>query len=137
MSDLTLFTDTTTPAAAPPAAAGVTTPFVHGAAIISSVETAWREIRRRFTGVPGTSVTVPPTVGAQDLTECTARRTGRRFERDGHLIMELQVSSGTLGLGATRPGRSGRFGPYGSDTGAEGDERDQAPAEPAEDVPGR
>jgi hypothetical protein len=93
VTDLTLFTDTTPPGA------GVTAPVVHGAVIISAVETAWREIRRRFTGVPDISVTVPPTASAQDPTKCAALRTGRRFVRDGHLAMELQVSSGTLGLG--------------------------------------
>ncbi|MGW0604083.1 hypothetical protein [Streptomyces sp. NPDC002640] len=98
MTDLTLFTDTNSPAAAPPAA-GVTAPVVHGAVIISAVETAWREIRRRYTDVPDISLTVPPTAGALDPTNCTALRTGRHFERDGHLTMELQVSSGTLGLG--------------------------------------
>ncbi|MGW4025743.1 MULTISPECIES: hypothetical protein [unclassified Streptomyces] len=95
MSDLTLFTDTSSP----PTAGGVTVPVVHGAVIISAVETAWREIRRRFTGVPDISVTVPPPAGAQDPTKCTALRTGRRFVREGHLTLELQVSSDTLGLG--------------------------------------
>jgi len=100
VNDLTLFTDTAPPAeAAPPSAPYATAPVVHGAVIISAVETAWREIRRRFAGVPDISVTVPPTSGAQDPTKCTALRTGRRFVRDGHLTMELQVSSGTLRLG--------------------------------------
>ncbi|MFC9125693.1 hypothetical protein ACFT4A_02455 [Streptomyces sp. NPDC057099] len=94
MSDLTLFTDTTPP----PTAGGVTAPVVYGAVIISAVETTWREIRHRFTGIPDLSVTVPPPASAQDATKCTALRTGRRFVRDGHLTMELQVSSGTLGL---------------------------------------
>ncbi|QFR02568.1 hypothetical protein F9278_15125 [Streptomyces phaeolivaceus] len=76
-----------------------TAPVVHGAVIISAIETAWREIRRRFDGVPDICVTTPPTTGAQDPTKCTALRTGRRFERYGHLTMQLQVSSGTLGLG--------------------------------------
>ncbi|KUM95744.1 hypothetical protein AQI95_43055 [Streptomyces yokosukanensis] len=101
MSDLTLFTDTDPAAPVPPAPApaDTTASVVHGAVIISAVETAWREIRCRFDGVPDISVTVPPTVTAQDPTKCTALRTGRRFERDGHLTMELQVSSATLGLG--------------------------------------
>ncbi|GHH54743.1 hypothetical protein [Streptomyces candidus] len=93
MNDLTLFVDNPTAPAAEPAS------VVHGAVIISAVETAWREIRCRFDGVPDISVTTPPTAGAQDPTKCSALRTGRRFVRDGHLTMELQVSSGTLGLG--------------------------------------
>ncbi|MYT21247.1 hypothetical protein GTW69_13260 [Streptomyces sp. SID7760] len=76
-----------------------TASVVHGAVIISAIETAWREIRRRFGDVPDISVTTPPTAGAQDPTKCAALRTGRRFVRDGHLAMELQISSGTLGLG--------------------------------------
>ncbi|MFB7090804.1 hypothetical protein [Streptomyces sp. NPDC056296] len=94
MTDLTLFTGTPTASEEPPSSP--TAPVVHGAVIISAIETAWREIRRRFTDI---SVTVPPTVGAQDPTKCAALRTGRRFVRDGHLTMELQISSGTLGLG--------------------------------------
>ncbi|WP_257132922.1 hypothetical protein [Streptomyces sp. ms184] len=66
---------------------------------LSAVETGWREIRRRFTDVPDISVTVPPTAGAQDPTKCTAQRTGRHFVRNGQPTMELQISSGTLGLG--------------------------------------
>ncbi|WP_331759224.1 hypothetical protein [Streptomyces anulatus] len=77
----------------------VTAPVVHGTIILSAVETAWNEIRRRFTDVPGISVTVPPTAGPQDPTKCTALRTGRHFIRNGQPTMELQVSSGTLGLG--------------------------------------
>ncbi|MEU5136956.1 hypothetical protein [Streptomyces californicus] len=76
-----------------------TASVVHGAVIISAIETAWREIQRRFDDVPDISVTTPPTIGAQNPTKCAALRTGRRFVRDGHLVMELQVSSGTLGLG--------------------------------------
>ncbi|MFH8520159.1 hypothetical protein ACH4CE_34785 [Streptomyces gelaticus] len=98
MNDLTLFTDTPVVTAAP-SADGATATVVHGAVIISAVETAWREIRCRFAGVPDISVTVPPAAGAQDPTKCTALRTGRRFKRDGHMTMELQVSSGTLGVG--------------------------------------
>ncbi|MFF9432045.1 hypothetical protein [Streptomyces sp. NPDC014746] len=98
MSDLTLFADISAATAAetplPPTAS-----VVHGAVIISAIETAWQEIRRRFEGVPDISVTTPPTAGAQDPTKCTALRTGRRFVRNGHLTMKLQVSSGTLGLG--------------------------------------
>ncbi|MDX2407358.1 hypothetical protein NJO91_30060 [Streptomyces microflavus] len=97
MSDQTHVTSTTPLATA--AAAEVTAPVVHGAVILSAVETAWREIRHRFTDVPDISVTVPPTAGAQDLTKCTALRTGRHFIRNGQPTMELQVSSGTLGLG--------------------------------------
>ncbi|MFB8441219.1 hypothetical protein ACFC7A_19455 [Streptomyces niveus] len=98
MSDLALFADTpTAPAAEPPLSP--TASVVHGAVIISAIETAWREIRRRFDGVPDVSVTTPPTADAQDPTKCTALRTGRRFVRDGHLTMELQVPAGTLGLG--------------------------------------
>ncbi|MFD5752463.1 hypothetical protein [Streptomyces sp. NPDC127033] len=41
----------------------------------------------------------PPTAAAQDPTKCAALRTGWRFERDGYLTMELQVSSATLGIG--------------------------------------
>ncbi|MFD7915110.1 hypothetical protein ACFV30_31055 [Streptomyces sp. NPDC059752] len=95
MTDLTLFKDTLSAPTVPSTTASV----VHGAAIISAIETAWREIRRRFDGVPDISVTTPPTAGAQDPTKCGALRTERRFVRDGHLTMELQVSSGTLGLG--------------------------------------
>ncbi|MER5615872.1 hypothetical protein [Streptomyces sp. NPDC002215] len=50
--------------------------------IISAVETAWREIRCRFAGVPDISVTVPPAAGAQDPTKCTALRTGRRLDTE-------------------------------------------------------
>lgn len=95
MTDLTLFT--VTPSAAPPPAGGVTAPVVRGAVIISAVETAWREIRRRFVDVPDIFIVVPPTAGAQDPTKCTALRTGCRFVRDRHLAMEIQGSSGTLG----------------------------------------
>ncbi|MFE3380245.1 hypothetical protein [Streptomyces anulatus] len=98
MSDLTLFADTPTATAAQPPLSP-TASVVHGAVIISAIETAWREIRRRFDGAPDISVTTPPTAGAQDPTKCTALRTGRRFVDDGHLTMELQVPSGTLGLG--------------------------------------
>ncbi|MGW0670674.1 hypothetical protein [Streptomyces sp. NPDC002746] len=97
MSDLTLFADA--PAAPVEPTPCPTASVVHGAVIISAIETAWREIRHRFDGVPDISVTTPPAAGAQDPTKCTALRTGRRFVRDGHLTMELQVSSGTLGLG--------------------------------------
>ncbi|MGW0670688.1 hypothetical protein [Streptomyces sp. NPDC002746] len=97
MSTQTHITDTTQRATA--AAAGVTAPVVHGAVILSAVETAWREIRRRFIDVPDVSVTVPPTTGPQDPTKCTALRTGRHFIRNGQPTMELQVSSGTLGVG--------------------------------------
>ncbi|WP_326759197.1 hypothetical protein OHB35_15600 [Streptomyces phaeochromogenes] len=97
LNDLTLFADTPTiPAGLPPSPTGS---VVHGAVIISAIETTWREIRHRFDGVPDISVTIPPTAGAQDPTKCTALRTGRRFVRDGHLPMELQVSSAALALG--------------------------------------
>ncbi|AEM88636.1 hypothetical protein [Streptomyces violaceusniger] len=96
MTDLALFAETSQPKEP---ARPATAPVVHGAVIISAVETAWKEIRRRYDGVPDISVTTPPTAGAQDPTKCTALRTGRRFIRDGRLTMELQVSSGTLGLG--------------------------------------
>ncbi|MFZ3562707.1 hypothetical protein ACOKM5_42995 [Streptomyces sp. BH097] len=98
MSDLTLFAGAPAAPAAEPALSA-TASVVHGAVIISAIETAWREIQRRFDGVPDISVTTPPTAGVQDPTKCTALRTSRRFVRDEHLTMELQVSSGTLGLG--------------------------------------
>ncbi|MEU9061740.1 hypothetical protein AB0D13_23475 [Streptomyces sp. NPDC048430] len=97
MTDLTLFTDN--PGAQEEPTGAPTASVVHGAVIISAIETVWREIGRRFGDVPDISVTTPPTPGAQDPTKCAALRTGRRFVRDGHLTMELQVSSGTLGLG--------------------------------------
>lgn len=114
MSDLTLFADTgpVVPSAAVPDStpsptsartegghAGVTVSVVHGAVIISAVESAWREIRRRFDGVPDICVTVPAAAVAQDPAKCTTLRTDRRFERGGHLTMELQVASATLGRG--------------------------------------
>ncbi|MCX4826158.1 hypothetical protein OG883_41545 [Streptomyces sp. NBC_01142] len=98
MNDLTLFGETAadhTTAEDRPA----TAPVVHGAVLISAVETAWKEIRRRFASVPDVSVTTPPTAGAQDPTTCSALRTGRHFDRDGTLTIELQVTSGTLGHG--------------------------------------
>lgn len=97
MSDLTLFADIPTIPAGPPAS--LTASVVHGAVIISAIETAWREIRNRFDGVPDISVTTPPSADTQDPTKCAALRTGRRFVRDGHLTMELQVSSAALALG--------------------------------------
>lgn len=101
MSDLTLFADTpTAPAAEPPLSP--TASVVHGAVIISAIETAWQEIRRRFNGVPDISVTTPPTAGAQDPTKCTALRTGRRFVRDGHLTMELRCPPAPSGSAAVR-----------------------------------
>ncbi|MEE1931214.1 hypothetical protein V1J52_24055 [Streptomyces sp. TRM 70351] len=98
MNNPTLFTpDCDEPVLA--AGTAATASVVHGAVIISAIETTWREIRRRFGDVPDISVTIPPTAGAQDPTKCAALRTGRRFVRDGHLAMELQVFSGTLALG--------------------------------------
>ncbi len=74
-------------------------PLVHGTLLISTVESVWKEIRRRFAEVPDVSVTTPPPLGAQDPTACSALRTGRSFYREGTLTMELQVTSGTLGYG--------------------------------------
>ncbi|MCC3767583.1 hypothetical protein [Streptomyces sp. UNOC14_S4] len=96
MSDLIPFSDTS--AAAPPTAKA-TAPVVHGAVIISAIETAWKEIRHRFPDVPDVCVTIPPSAGAQDPVQCSALRTGRHFTRDGHLAVELQVTASTLGLG--------------------------------------
>lgn len=95
MSNQTHITDITQPATA--TTAGETAPVVHGAVILSTVETAWNEIRRRFTDVPGIFVTVPPAASPQNPTKCTALRTGRHFIRNGQPTMELQVSSATLG----------------------------------------
>ncbi|MFD9428113.1 hypothetical protein [Streptomyces sp. NPDC060054] len=93
MTDLTLFSDT------PPVLKEPTASVVHGTIIISSVETAWKEICRRFPGVPDISVTTPPSTDTQDPTKCAALRTGRHFIRDGSIRVELQVSSGALGFG--------------------------------------
>ncbi|WP_331736491.1 hypothetical protein [Streptomyces sp. NBC_00045] len=98
MNDLTPFGENAanhTPTEGRPA----TAPVVHGAVLISAVETVWKEIRRRFADVPDVCVTTPPTAGAQDPTACAALRTGRSFDRDGTLTIELQVTSGTLGYG--------------------------------------
>ncbi|MFF2080565.1 hypothetical protein ACFVXG_38105 [Kitasatospora sp. NPDC058162] len=72
-----------------------TAALVHGAVIISTVETAWQEIRRRHPDVPELAVTTASGNGA-DPTRCATLRTGREFTRDGVLTMELRFCAGTL-----------------------------------------